>query len=85
MNSKTQEKPKDLIDALIWLVGSESKEIRKKHLQGQHLVNFDGDHPDRAWKTSPDGSVVHGRLLEDGTFIPDETGAVPHQQANNAQ
>ncbi|GKS87053.1 hypothetical protein AVMA1855_22895 [Acidovorax sp. SUPP1855] len=46
MNSKAQEKPKDLIEALIWLVGPESKEIRKKHHQGQHLVNFDGDHPD---------------------------------------
>lgn len=74
MSEESPEKP-DLIAAMIWLLGPESQEARSKALRGTYRINFDPHDPTRAWRTLPDETVIHGRLLENGDFIPDQEGA----------
>lgn len=71
MSEERPEKP-DLVAAMIWLLGPESQEVRSKALLGTHRVNCDPDDPTRAWETLPDETVIRGRLLDNGDFIPDE-------------
>lgn len=72
-----KSKNPDLIKALIWLLGSEGQELRSKALLGTHRINCDPDDPTRAWETLPDETVIHGRLRENGDFIPDSDTETP--------
>lgn len=74
MSEESPEKL-DLIAAMIWLLGPESQEVRSKALRGTYRTNVDSHDPTRAWRTLPDGTVIHGRLLENSDLIPDQEGA----------
>lgn len=76
MSEESPEKP-DLIAAMIWLLGPESQEARSKALRGTHRINCDPHDPTRAWCTFPDETVVHGRLLDNGNFVPDDATEKP--------
>ncbi|MDR6213233.1 hypothetical protein [Paracidovorax wautersii] len=84
MSEERPEKP-DLVAAMIWLLGPESQEVRSKALLGTHRVNCDPDDPTRAWETLPDETVIRGRLLDNGDFIPDEEteSERPHPPADH--
>lgn len=74
-------KPSALLERLAWLVGTpEGQEHWKRSLRGTHRINCDPEDPSRAWLTRPDESVVYGRLLENGDFVPDELCTGSHKE-----
>ncbi len=70
--SESTARRDNLLDGLIWLLSPEGRKAFTDRLRGTFRVNFDHEDPTRAWMTLPDETVVHGRLLEDGQFVPDK-------------
>jgi len=73
MSEKTP-KDRDVIMGLIWLASPEGLQAARDLRRGTLRISADPEDPDRAWLTYPDETVVHGRLLENGDFVPDAPG-----------
>ncbi len=69
--SESTARRDNLLDGLSWLISPKGRRAFADRLRGTFRINFDHEDPSRAWITLPDETVVHGRLLEDGQFVPD--------------
>lgn len=71
--SENTSKLHDLMTGIVWLASPEGQRQAQESRRGTHRINADPEHPDQAWLTLPDETVVHGRLLESGEFVPDQS------------
>ncbi|MDD2610660.1 MAG: hypothetical protein PHX60_13425 [Giesbergeria sp.] len=77
--SSVNELKKGLYPANQLLVGlaavlsdlSKSTALARIKEQNPSRIHFDPNDPTKAFCTQPDGSVVEGRLLDNGDFVPD--------------